>query len=71
MGHAGSDGIIRIAGAGPAGIASAITLARIGWRVVVHEAQREVGSRFQGDLQGLESQCVWCRCGGKAAANAA
>ena len=32
-----------------------ITLARAGRRVVVHEAQPEVGYRFQGDLQGLEN----------------
>jgi len=55
MHAADSDGIIRIAGAGPAGLASAITLARAGRRVIVHEAQREVGYRFQGDLQGLEN----------------
>ena len=46
---------IEIAGAGPAGLAAAITLARVGRRVVVHEAQREVGYRFQRDLQGLEN----------------
>lgn len=49
------DEVIQIAGAGPAGLAAAITLARTGRRVVVHEAQREVGYRFQGDLQGLEN----------------
>ena len=52
---ADSDGIIRIAGAGLAGLASAITLARAGRRVIVHEAQREIGYRFQNDLQGLEN----------------
>lgn len=46
---------IQIAGAGPAGLAAAITLARAGCRVVIHEAQREVGYRFQRDLQGLEN----------------
>jgi len=46
---------IQIAGAGPAGLAAAITLARSGHRVVVHEAQPDVGWRFKRDLQGLEN----------------
>ncbi|HEX7706745.1 MAG TPA: NAD(P)/FAD-dependent oxidoreductase [Thermoanaerobaculia bacterium] len=45
---------ILIAGAGPSGLAAAITLARAGRRAVVHEAKPEVGSRFIGDLQVIE-----------------
>jgi flavin-dependent dehydrogenase len=46
---------VQIAGAGPAGLAAAITLAKEGVAVQVHEARNEVGFRFQGDFQGLEN----------------
>ncbi|MDT8449140.1 MAG: FAD-dependent monooxygenase [Wenzhouxiangellaceae bacterium] len=49
------DQVIEIAGAGPAGLAAAITLARAGRPVVVHEAQVRVGYRFKRDLQRLEN----------------
>ena len=45
---------IRIAGAGPSGLAAAIVLARAGRKVEVHEAKRDVGMRFIGDLQVIE-----------------
>jgi len=44
-----------ISGAGPAGLAAAITLARAGRRVIVYERHAEVGSRFHDDLQGIEN----------------
>lgn len=46
--------MIRIAGAGPSGLAAAITLARAGRKVEVHEAKPDVGRRFIGDLQIIE-----------------
>jgi flavin-dependent dehydrogenase len=45
---------IRIAGAGPSGLAAAIVLARAGRGVEVHEAKGDVGTRFIGDLQIIE-----------------
>jgi flavin-dependent dehydrogenase len=49
-----NHGVIRIAGAGPSGLAAAIILARAGREVEVHEAKGDVGTRFIGDLQIIE-----------------
>ena len=46
---------ITIVGAGPAGLACAIILARAGRKVIVREWHKTVGSRFHGDYQGLEN----------------
>ena len=46
---------IHIVGAGPAGLAAALTVARAGRRAIVHEQRQDVGSRFHGDLQGIEN----------------
>ncbi len=46
---------IRIAGAGPSGLAAAISLANAGRRVEVFERRPACGARFGGDLQGLEN----------------
>ena len=49
------EAAVEIAGAGPAGLAAAITLAHAGRQVIVHEAHKRVGHRFGGDFQGLEN----------------
>jgi len=49
------DNIITVVGAGPAGLAASITLARAGMKVLIHEGAPEVGHRFHRDHQGLEN----------------
>ncbi len=44
-----------IVGAGPAGLACAIVLARAGRRVVVYERRKRPGGRFHNDFQGIEN----------------
>ncbi len=46
---------IEISGAGPAGLTAAITIAKAGSRVIVHEHNADVGQRFHGDFQGIEN----------------
>lgn len=46
---------VGISGAGPSGLAAAITIANRGGRAVVHEHNQDVGMRFHGDFQGLEN----------------
>ena len=46
---------VTVVGAGPAGHACAIALARAGRAGVVREWHRDVGTRFHGDYQGLEN----------------
>ncbi len=46
---------VRIAGAGPAGLTAAITLARAGIAVEISEARKSVGARFTGGFQIIEN----------------
>jgi flavin-dependent dehydrogenase len=46
---------IRILGAGPAGLTTAITLARAGRAVTVYERASDVGTRHQGDYEAIEN----------------
>ncbi len=46
---------LQVAGAGPSGLAAALTVAKAGRRVSVFERRSDVGARFHGDFQGLEN----------------
>jgi flavin-dependent dehydrogenase len=50
-----SQDSITVSGAGPAGLAAAITAARAGRRTILYERYKSVGHRFHGDFQGLEN----------------
>ncbi len=47
--------VIDVSGAGPAGLGAALAIVKAGGRARVHERRQDVGSRFHGDLQGLEN----------------
>jgi len=49
------NGRIHIAGAGPAGLAAALAIAKGGGEARVFERRERVGARFHGDFQGLEN----------------
>src|SRR5579884_1970739 len=55
IGRSSRSDPVTIVGAGPAGLACAISLARAGERVVVREMNTKIGGRFHGDFQGLEN----------------
>lgn len=46
---------IEIAGAGPSGLAAALTVARAGRQAIVYERHADVAGRFHGDFQGIEN----------------
>jgi len=46
---------VKIIGAGPAGLAAALTVVNLGGQATVFEAHADVGARFHGDFQGLEN----------------
>lgn len=50
-----SSEIVHIIGAGPAGLVAAIHLSKNGYKVKIHEMKGDVGTRFNGDFQGIEN----------------
>ncbi len=46
---------IKIAGAGIAGLSAAINLAKAGKKIEIFEVNKDCGTRFSGDLQGIEN----------------
>ncbi len=55
MSDGGGAQRVHIVGAGPAGLAAALTVAKAGGRAIVSEQRSDVGRRFHGDFQGLEN----------------
>jgi len=53
--EASEDRVVHIVGAGPAGLAAAMTVAQAGSHAIIHEQRSDVGGRFHGDLQGIEN----------------
>ncbi|MBI4685370.1 MAG: NAD(P)/FAD-dependent oxidoreductase [Nitrospirae bacterium] len=47
--------VIKILGAGPSGLTTAINLAQNDYKVIIYEKNPDVGMRFHGDFQGLEN----------------
>jgi len=47
--------IIKISGAGPAGLAAALFIQHAGGQARIYERRKDVGTRFHGDFQGLEN----------------
>jgi flavin-dependent dehydrogenase len=47
--------LIKILGAGPAGLTAAINLAKCNYDVIVYEKNPDVGLRFHNDFQGIEN----------------
>jgi len=50
-----SKSSVTIVGAGPAGLTAGIVLRKFGYQVNLYEQNSDVGSRFNGDFQGLEN----------------
>tara|TARA_R110000868_G_scaffold83058_5_gene234705 strand:+ start:4561 stop:5715 length:1155 start_codon:yes stop_codon:yes gene_type:complete len=46
---------VHIIGAGPAGLVAAIQLAKNNYKVTIHEMKKDVGTRFNGDFQGIDN----------------
>lgn len=46
---------VHIIGAGPASLVAAINLSNNGYKVIIHEMKGDVGTRFNGDFQGIEN----------------
>lgn len=46
---------VNIIGAGPAGLVAAMHLSKNGYKVIIHEMKEDVGTRFNGDFQGIEN----------------